>query len=43
MKVRSYGHLASEMFIFFDDGRIIAHSELVCCQADKKFIQLATH
>ena len=43
MKVRYDSHLASEVFIYVDDGRIIAHSELVCCQADKKFIQLATH
>ena len=30
MKVRSDGHLASEVFIYVDDGRIIAHSQLVC-------------
>ena len=26
IKVRSGGHLSSEVFIFVDDGRIIAHS-----------------
>ena len=42
-KVRSDGHLASEVFIYVDDGRIIAHSELVCWQAAKRFFQFATH
>ena len=36
-KVRSDGHLASEVFIYVDDGQIIAHSELVCWQAEKIF------
>ena len=40
MKVRSDGHLASEVFIYVDDGRIIAHSELVCWQAAKRFFNL---
>ena len=37
MKVRSDGHLASEVFIYVDGGLIIAHSKLVCWQAAKKF------
>ena len=37
MKVRSDGHLASDIFIYIDNGRIIAHSELVCWQAEKRF------
>ena len=37
MKVKSDGHLASEVFIYVDDGRIIAHSDLVCWQAEKRF------
>ena len=36
-KVRSDGHLVSEVFIYVDDGRIIAHLELVCWQAAKRF------
>ena len=43
MKVRSYGHLASEVFIYVDEGHIISHSELVYWQAAKRFFQLATH
>ena len=35
MKVRSYVHLASEVFIYVGDGHIIAHSELVCWKAEK--------
>ena len=34
-KVRSDRNLASEVFIYVDDGRIIAHSELVYWQAAK--------
>ena len=37
IKVRLYGHLANEVFIYVEDGRIIAHSELVCWQAAKRF------
>ena len=37
MKVRSDVHLASEVFIYVDGGRIIAHSELVCWQVSKRF------
>ena len=36
-KVRSDHNLASEVFIYVDDGRIIAHSKLVCWQAAKIF------
>ena len=43
MKVRSDGHLESEVFIYVDDGHIIAHSELVCWQAAKSFFQSETH
>ena len=34
MKVRSDGHLAIKVFIYVDYGHIIAHSELVCWQAE---------
>ena len=37
MKVISDGHLSSEVFIYVYDGCIIAHSELVCWQAAKRF------
>ena len=30
IKLISYGHLTSGVFIYVDDGLIIAHSELVC-------------
>ena len=40
IKVRSDGHLASEIFIYVDYGRIISHSELVCWQAAKKFCSI---
>ena len=40
MKVRSDGNLAGDVFIYIDDGRIIAHSELVCCQASKRFFSI---
>ena len=40
MKVRSDGHLASEVFIYVDDGHIIAHSELVWWQAAKRFCSI---
>ena len=39
-KVRSDGHLESEVFIYVDDVRIIAHSELVCWQAAKRFCSI---
>ena len=38
-KVRSDGHLASELFIYVDDSRIIAHSELVCWCSEKLHLQ----
>ena len=34
-KVRLDGNLKSEVFIYHDDGRILAHSELVFWQAAK--------
>ena len=37
VKLISDGHLASEVFIYVDYGRIIAHSDLVCWQAAKRF------
>ena len=37
VKVRSYGHLASEVFIYVDDVHITAHLELVCWQTAKSF------
>ena len=40
MKVRSDGHLASQVFIYVDDGCIISHSELVCWQVEKGFFYL---
>ena len=40
MKVRSDGHLASEVFIYVDDSRIIAHPKLVCWQAAKNFLSI---
>ena len=40
MKVISDGNLASEVFIYMDDDRIIAHSELVCWQAANIFFNL---
>ena len=40
MKVKSDGHLAIDLFIYVDDGRIIAHSELVCWQAAKRFCSI---
>ena len=40
MKVRSDGHLSIEVSIYVDDGRIIAHSELVCWQAAKRFCSI---
>ena len=43
MKVSSGGHLASEVFIYVDDGHIIAHLELVCWQAANIFFQLSNH
>ena len=43
MKVRLDGNLSSEVFICVDDGHIIAHSELVCWKAAKRFFQLETH
>ena len=33
MKVKSDGHLVSEVFIYVNDGPIIARYELVCWQA----------
>ena len=42
-KVRLDGHLSSELFIYVDNGRIIAHLELVCWQAEKRFFQFATN
>ena len=36
-KVRSDGHLSTEVFIYVDDSLIIAHSELVGWQAAKLF------
>ena len=38
MKVRSYGHLASEVFIYVDYSRIIAHLDMVCWQAANRFL-----
>ena len=35
-KVSLYGHLASDVLIYVDEGRIIAHSELLCWQAEKR-------
>ena len=40
MKVRPDGHLESKLFIYVDDGHIIAHSELVCWQAAKIFFSI---
>ena len=40
MKVSSDGHLASEVFIYVDDVRIIAHSELACWKAAKIFCSI---
>ena len=40
MKVRSDDNLASEVFIYVDDSRIIAHSELVCWQAANIFCSI---
>ena len=40
MKVKSDGHLASDLFIYVDDGCIVAHSELVCWQAAKIFFSI---
>ena len=40
MKVRSDGHLSSEVFIYVDDGCIIAYSDLVCWQAEIVFLYL---
>ena len=38
IKLRSDGHLASEVFFYMDYGCIIAHSELVCWQEAKRFL-----
>ena len=40
MKVRSYGNLATRVFIFVDDGPIISHSELVYWQAANRFCSI---
>ena len=40
MKVRLDGNLTSEVFIYVDDGRIISHLELVCCQAENRFCSI---
>ena len=37
MKLRSGGHLESEVFIYTDYGHVIAQSELVCWQAANIF------
>ena len=39
-KLRSYGHIASEVFIYVDYGCIIAHSGLVCCQSENIFFSI---
>ena len=38
MKVKSYGHLASEVSICVDDRCIIAQSDIVYWQAAKRFV-----
>ena len=40
MKVKSDGSLASEVFIYVDNGRIISHLEFVCWQAAKIFCSI---
>ena len=40
MKVRVDGHLASEVFIYVDDGLIIAQLELVCWQVENMFFSI---
>ena len=40
MKARSDGNLASEVFIYVDNGHIIAHSELVCWQAENIYFSI---
>ena len=40
MKVRSDGHLLSEVFINVYDGLSIAHLELVCWQVEKRFFSI---
>ena len=40
MKVISYGNLASEFFIYVDDGRIIENSELVYWHSAKRFFSI---
>ena len=40
MKVRSDGHLASELFIYVDNVRSIAHSDLVYRQAEDIFFSI---
>ena len=37
MKIRIDGHIASEVYIYVDDGRIIGHSEISCWEAAKRF------
>ena len=40
MKLRLDEYLASEVFIYVDGGRIIAHLEMVCWQAAKRFCSI---
>ena len=40
MKVRLDGHLASEVFIYVDDGCIIDPLNLVCWQSAKRFFSI---
>ena len=40
IKVISYEHLAREVFIYVDDSRIIAQSELVCWQSKYIFFSI---
>ena len=40
MKVISDEHIASEVFIYIDDGRIISHSEMICWKTAKRFCSI---
>ena len=40
MKVRRDGNLAFEVYIYLDDGQIVGHSELVCCEVARRFFSV---
>jgi hypothetical protein len=42
-KVRSDGHIASDVFLYVDDGRLTGHDEEQCWQAARRFCSMCSY